>query len=224
MCNLTLHYIPVSNFTHRQKADIVSPYASHYCAWCLTCTPCVSAAILSALRNLQEKIRRLEREKWQAELNLHSIRRDVSHAHLQSDKVTQTPLNDPTNMEQETSGLPNCNQGACASNRLCAGIIVGILFLMWCILIQHWSPPWPLQSLAVRSWSGSWTSWGGSWPVRLMRVPVVLHADTFLHNQNKRCECCSRFRQTYEWMCKRIRLRFYLSRKCTCVGVQRRRK
>eukprot|EP00066_Takifugu_rubripes_P017446 XP_011606712.1 PREDICTED: centrosomal protein of 57 kDa-like [Takifugu rubripes] len=69
-----------------------------------------SEAILSALRNLQEKIRRLEREKWQAELNLHSIRRDVSHAHLQSDKVTQTPLNDPTDMEQETSGWPNCNQ------------------------------------------------------------------------------------------------------------------
>ncbi|XP_056905716.1 centrosomal protein of 57 kDa isoform X2 [Takifugu flavidus] len=69
-----------------------------------------SEAILSALRNLQEKIRKLEREKWQAELNLHSIRRDVSHAHLQSDKVTQTPLNDPTDMEQETSGWPNCNQ------------------------------------------------------------------------------------------------------------------
>lgn len=126
MCNLTLHYIPVSNFTHHQKADIVSRYTSHYCAWSLTCTPCASAAILSALRNLQEKIRRLEREKWQAELNLHSIRRDVSHAHLQSDKVTQTPLNDPTDMEQETSGWPNCNQGACASNRLCAGIIVSI--------------------------------------------------------------------------------------------------
>lgn len=127
MCNLTLRYIPVSNFTHRQKADIVSRYKSHYCARSLMCTPCASAAILSALRNLQEKIRRLEREKWQAELNLHSIRRDVSQAHLQSDKVTQTPQNNnPTIMEPETSGWPDCNQGACATNRLCAGIIVSI--------------------------------------------------------------------------------------------------
>lgn len=60
---------------------------------------------------------------------------------------------------------------------------------------QCWSPTWLLQSLAVRSWSGSWTSWGGSWPVRFVLVPVALHADTFLYNRNKRCDCSAGFRQ-----------------------------
>ncbi|KAM3875218.1 LOW QUALITY PROTEIN: centrosomal protein of 57 kDa [Diretmus argenteus] len=42
-----------------------------------------SAAILSALRNLQEKIRRLELEKEHAELSLHTMRKDTSHTQLQ---------------------------------------------------------------------------------------------------------------------------------------------
>lgn len=59
------------------------------------------------------KIRRLELEKRQAELNMRTTRRDASHTHLQSDKVTQTSPSDPTGVEQETSGRPSCNQGGC---------------------------------------------------------------------------------------------------------------
>lgn len=58
------------------------------------------------------KIRRLELEKRQAELNMrYAARRDVSHTHLQSHKVTQTPPSDPTGVERETGGQPSCNQG-----------------------------------------------------------------------------------------------------------------
>ncbi|XP_035536671.1 centrosomal protein of 57 kDa isoform X2 [Morone saxatilis] len=69
-----------------------------------------SAAILSALRNLQEKIRRLELEKGHTELSLHTLGKDASHTHLQRDKVAQRPLNDQTDTERETSGQSNCNQ------------------------------------------------------------------------------------------------------------------
>uniref|UniRef100_A0A3Q3IY58 Centrosomal protein 57 n=1 Tax=Monopterus albus TaxID=43700 RepID=A0A3Q3IY58_MONAL len=41
-----------------------------------------SAAILSALRNLQEKIRRLELEKGHAELSLHTMGKDGSHTRV----------------------------------------------------------------------------------------------------------------------------------------------
>ncbi|TKS81022.1 Centrosomal protein of 57 kDa [Collichthys lucidus] len=69
-----------------------------------------SAAILSALRNLQEKIRRLELEKGHTELSLHTMGKDSSRTHLQSDKVTQRLFNDKANAEGEISSQSNCNQ------------------------------------------------------------------------------------------------------------------
>ncbi|KAM9359828.1 centrosomal protein of 57 kDa [Symphorus nematophorus] len=69
-----------------------------------------SAAILSALRNLQEKIRRLELEKGHAEPSLLTMGRDASRTHLQSDKVTQRLLNDQRDTEREKSDQSNCNQ------------------------------------------------------------------------------------------------------------------
>ncbi|XP_044060090.1 centrosomal protein of 57 kDa [Siniperca chuatsi] len=69
-----------------------------------------SAAILSALRNLQEKIRRLELEKGHTALSMHTMGKDASHTHLQSNKVTQRLLNDQTDTEREMSGQSNCNQ------------------------------------------------------------------------------------------------------------------
>ncbi|KAK2847230.1 hypothetical protein Q5P01_010229 [Channa striata] len=69
-----------------------------------------SAAILSGLRNLQEKIRRLELEKEHAEHNLRSLKRDASHSNLQSDKVTRRLFNNQTNGEREACYPPNCNQ------------------------------------------------------------------------------------------------------------------
>ncbi|XP_039648068.1 centrosomal protein of 57 kDa isoform X2 [Perca fluviatilis] len=69
-----------------------------------------SAEIFSALRNLQEKIKRLELEKGHAELSLHTLGEDASHTHLQSDKVTQRLLKDHTDTKRERSGQSNCNQ------------------------------------------------------------------------------------------------------------------
>ncbi|KAM6933264.1 centrosomal protein of 57 kDa [Xenentodon cancila] len=67
-----------------------------------------SAAILSALRNLQEKIRKLELEKEQAERSLRSLGKDASHTPLQGDRVAQRPINSHT--ERETSGQTSCNK------------------------------------------------------------------------------------------------------------------
>ncbi|XP_026219075.1 centrosomal protein of 57 kDa [Anabas testudineus] len=67
-----------------------------------------SAAILSGLRSLQEKIRRLELEKGHVELSLHSLRRDASHTHLQSEKITQTV--NQTDSRREMSGPSSYNQ------------------------------------------------------------------------------------------------------------------
>lgn len=192
VCNLMLHYlrvsavfsffhITVSNFIHSfavwsppKKADVVCCCGSHCCPWPLTCCPRACVAILSALRNLQMKIRRLELEKRQAELNMRTTRRAVSHTHLQSDKVTQTCLSDPTGGEQETSGRPSCNQGGCRRT-MCSRVSDLCLYTVD-RRPQRWSLIWLLQSLAVRSWSDSWKSWGGSWPVRLVLVSAVLHA------------------------------------------------
>ncbi|XP_074498163.1 centrosomal protein of 57 kDa [Sebastes fasciatus] len=70
-----------------------------------------STEILSALRNLQEKIRKLELEKGHAELSLHAVgNKDASYTRLQSDKVTQRLLKDHTDTEREISGQSNCNQ------------------------------------------------------------------------------------------------------------------
>ncbi|XP_054868473.1 centrosomal protein of 57 kDa isoform X2 [Amphiprion ocellaris] len=69
-----------------------------------------SAAILSALRNLQEKIRRLELEKGHADLSHHSVGKDVSHTFLQNEKVNQRLTNNQTDTERKMSGQSNCNQ------------------------------------------------------------------------------------------------------------------
>ncbi|XP_014326150.1 centrosomal protein of 57 kDa-like [Xiphophorus maculatus] len=65
-----------------------------------------SAAILSALRNLQEKIRRLEFEKEQAELSLCTLLKD---GRLQSDSPAQRLLTDE-DIERKASEQSNCNQ------------------------------------------------------------------------------------------------------------------
>ncbi|XP_030261655.1 centrosomal protein of 57 kDa isoform X2 [Sparus aurata] len=69
-----------------------------------------SAAILSALRNLQEKIRRLELEKGHAQLSLRTMGKDAPRTHLQSDKVTQRHLNGQTDTEKGEGGQSDCNQ------------------------------------------------------------------------------------------------------------------
>ncbi|XP_060902548.1 centrosomal protein of 57 kDa isoform X1 [Labrus mixtus] len=69
-----------------------------------------SAAILSALRNLQEKIRRLELQKGKTEVNMHTLGKDGSHMHQQSDKVTRRLFNDQTDTAKEKRGQSNCNQ------------------------------------------------------------------------------------------------------------------
>uniref|UniRef100_A0A1A8I1Y7 Centrosomal protein 57kDa n=1 Tax=Nothobranchius kuhntae TaxID=321403 RepID=A0A1A8I1Y7_NOTKU len=63
-----------------------------------------SAVILSALRNLQEKFRRLELEKRQAEFSLHSLGKDASNTLLQSESPAQT------NGQRDTERKANCNQ------------------------------------------------------------------------------------------------------------------
>nr|XP_046245091.1 centrosomal protein of 57 kDa isoform X2 [Scatophagus argus] len=71
-----------------------------------------SAAILSALRNLQEKIRRLELEKGQAGRSLHTMGKDASHPPLQGDEATQRLFSSQTgtHTERDISGQSNCNQ------------------------------------------------------------------------------------------------------------------
>ncbi|XP_068567163.1 centrosomal protein of 57 kDa [Cebidichthys violaceus] len=65
-----------------------------------------SADILSALRNLQEKIRRLELEKGHAERSLHTVGKNASHTH----RFTQRLSQDHRDPERELSGQSNCNQ------------------------------------------------------------------------------------------------------------------
>ncbi|KAM4566765.1 centrosomal protein of 57 kDa isoform 1-T1 [Odontesthes bonariensis] len=69
-----------------------------------------SAAILSALRNLQEKIRKLELEKGQAELGLRSVGKSASRTLLRSERDAQRLLNEQTDTERETIGQSSCNQ------------------------------------------------------------------------------------------------------------------
>lgn len=72
-----------------------------FCTQCITFFVCACPAILSGLRSLQEKIRRLELEKGHADFSWHSLRRDTSHTHLQNENVTQRELGDSS----------SCNQG-----------------------------------------------------------------------------------------------------------------
>ncbi|XP_029026644.1 centrosomal protein of 57 kDa [Betta splendens] len=69
-----------------------------------------SAVILSGLRSLQEKIRRLELEKDHAELSLRSLGRDVSYTPRQSDNITHRLLNNQTDTHKESRDPSNCNQ------------------------------------------------------------------------------------------------------------------
>lgn len=89
----------------------ISPCASY---------PVISACveILSGLRNLQEKIRRLELEKGAAKLSLHNMGKEASSTRLQSDKVTQQLLKDHTDTDRERNGKSNCNQGGYINNIL----------------------------------------------------------------------------------------------------------
>ncbi|XP_041797286.1 centrosomal protein of 57 kDa [Chelmon rostratus] len=69
-----------------------------------------SAAILSALKNLQEKIRRLELERGHTERSLRTVGSDASRTRLEGDTVVQRHLNDQTVTERAISGQSNCNQ------------------------------------------------------------------------------------------------------------------
>lgn len=75
------------------------------------CLVCACAAILSALKNLQEKIRRLELEKGREELSLRSKGKDATHKRLQSDTTRQRLINTQTDTRREPSDESNCNQG-----------------------------------------------------------------------------------------------------------------
>ncbi|XP_056297731.1 centrosomal protein of 57 kDa isoform X2 [Pseudoliparis swirei] len=69
-----------------------------------------SAEILSALRNLQKKIRMLELEKGHVKRSLHTAGKDASHTRLQTDDVTRNLSKDPADPERGTSARSNCNQ------------------------------------------------------------------------------------------------------------------
>ncbi|XP_006795478.1 centrosomal protein of 57 kDa isoform X2 [Neolamprologus brichardi] len=69
-----------------------------------------STVILSALRNLQEKIRRLEMEKGHAEQSLHALGKDASQTLLQNEDITPRLLNDQKGPERQRSAQSNCNQ------------------------------------------------------------------------------------------------------------------
>lgn len=71
----------------------------------------VCEVILSALRNLQEKIRRLEMVKGHAERSLHALGKDASQTLLQNEDITPRLLNDQKDPERQRSAHSNCNQG-----------------------------------------------------------------------------------------------------------------
>uniref|UniRef100_A0A3P9IVA1 Centrosomal protein 57 n=1 Tax=Oryzias latipes TaxID=8090 RepID=A0A3P9IVA1_ORYLA len=67
-----------------------------------------SAAILSALRNLQEKIRRLNLDKGEGVLQVGE--NDISHRVLPSERVSQSLLNDQTDTARRGDGHSRGNQ------------------------------------------------------------------------------------------------------------------
>lgn len=70
---------------------------------------CSCVAILSALRNLQEKIRKLEMEKGHTGINLHDTgRKGIS---LQSDPITKTLGHNHMDIKSKERDKPYCNQG-----------------------------------------------------------------------------------------------------------------
>lgn len=70
-------------------------------------------AIISALKNLQEKIRRLELDKQRAELSLQNMERDVSQAHLFREGVAHRPSHAHT--DRERCNQSSCNPGGCTN-------------------------------------------------------------------------------------------------------------
>lgn len=67
-----------------------------------------SAAILSALRNLQEKIRKLETEKDQKRISVHDVGKNVTDTSSQSERITVSKNH--TNIRHQESNNANCNQ------------------------------------------------------------------------------------------------------------------
>lgn len=114
-CILALSPLPPSNFSIRpfyttalhQALNVFNPPDPF---------SCVRVEILSALRNLQEKIMRLELEKGHAERALHAVGQNVSYAPLQREEVAQRLSGDHREPEREISGESNNNQGGCMNN------------------------------------------------------------------------------------------------------------
>lgn len=79
---------------------------------------CALAAILSALRNLQEKIRRLELEKEHTKFSLRTSGKHTSHTLHQSESDAQRHVNDQKDREIKTNGQSNCNQGEHVHTRI----------------------------------------------------------------------------------------------------------
>ena len=80
---------------------------SHTCHVCV----CANAAILSALRNLQEKIRRLELDKEHAEHGLQTVAQEAPRVRPQSENMTRRLFTNQTETPRETTDSSNCNQG-----------------------------------------------------------------------------------------------------------------
>ncbi|XP_029923620.1 centrosomal protein of 57 kDa isoform X2 [Myripristis murdjan] len=100
--NTLMHHTPQAGSTHHTSRLSSSPSKAF--------PETSSAAILSALRNLQEKIRRLELEKESAELSLYAMGKDTSHTQLQSEKITHRVSDTQRDIGRETNGISNCNQ------------------------------------------------------------------------------------------------------------------
>uniref|UniRef100_A0A8C6TSX5 Centrosomal protein 57kDa n=1 Tax=Neogobius melanostomus TaxID=47308 RepID=A0A8C6TSX5_9GOBI len=68
-----------------------------------------SAAILSALRNLQEKIRKLEKEKAHKRIDIPDTMKEVTESSMQSERITRTLDNAP-DIRGAVGDTANCNQ------------------------------------------------------------------------------------------------------------------
>lgn len=117
MCNMIPHYLNVlasvtSMKTYQITLCLTITWAHQYVHQIVSNLShtiiCACAAILSALRNLQEKIRRLELERGRPELGLRTTGKDAPRTHLQSERVTQRRADTVREMSHESS---NCNQG-----------------------------------------------------------------------------------------------------------------
>lgn len=89
-------------------------YTTRSCPYFCDLVFCVSAcvAILSALSNLQEKIKRLELERGHTQLGLHTMGKDAAGTNLQSGKEAQRQ-NNQMDTDRGISDQSACNQGGC---------------------------------------------------------------------------------------------------------------